>query len=433
MSQMIARQVLDRMNHRETLISVDHVASVMADLQLLSQADATEENKRFEARKGEMVEAYGFERSEVRKPFAFSNGIAVIPVHGSLINRFGASWGSVTGYNFIRAQMNAALVDDDVTGIVLDVNSYGGECAGCFELADDIFEMRGKKPIMAMVDSNAYSAAYAIASAADKIVLTPTGGAGSIGVVAMHVNLGPALEKMGVEVSFIYAGKHKVDGNPYEGLSDDVRADIQRGVDRSYDRFVSTVARNRGLDAQVVRDTEARTYRAEDAQDLGLIDAVASPSKAVSAFFNELQGSDDEQEMKMDKDDTAAAPAVQAQASAEGADQARSTERARISAILNCEEAKGNESLANHLAFATQLSVDEAKGMLSASKPAAAAQPAAQPAQPAATQPNAFKQAMDADQHPNLGADGTDGGEDEESAAQFILKAQAAATGRTLN
>jgi len=166
---------------------------------------------------------------------------------------------------------------------------------------------------------------------------------------------------------------------------------------------------------------------------LGLIDAVASPSKAVSAFFNELQGSDDEQEMKMDKDDTAAAPAVQAQASAEGADQARSTERARISAILNCEEAKGNESLANHLAFATQLSVDEAKGMLSASKPAAAAQPAAQPAQPAATQPNAFKQAMDADQHPNLGADGTDGGEGEESAAQFILKAQAAATGRTLN
>ena len=139
MSQMIARQVLDRMNHRESMVSVSHVQAIVADLQLLAEASAEKENAKFEDRKGEMLEAYGFERSTVRKPFAFSNGIAVIPVHGSLINRFGQSWGFVTGYNFIRSQLNAAMADDDVKAIVFDCNSYGGEVAGCFELVDDIF------------------------------------------------------------------------------------------------------------------------------------------------------------------------------------------------------------------------------------------------------------------------------------------------------
>lgn len=431
MSQMIARQVLDRMNHRESMVSVPHVQAIVADLQLLAEASAEKENAKFEDRKGEMLEAYGFERSTVRKPFAFSNGIAVIPVHGSLINRFGQSWGFVTGYNFIRSQLNAAMADDDVKAIVFDCNSYGGEVAGCFELVDDIFEARSKKPSLAMVDSNSYSACYAVASAAGKVVVTPTGGAGSIGVVAMHMSFEEALKDWGLKVSFIYAGAHKVDGNPYEDLPDDVRADIQRGVDKSYDRFVSTVARNRGLDAKVVRDTEARVYRADEALSLGLIDAVESPSKAVAAFFNELSGSNTEQESDMDEQEKAALEAKQAQDLADAKEQARKDEQARVSGILSCEEAKGNPNLANHLAFNTQQSVEEAKQMLSAAKlPESAAAPA--PKQDA-DKPNPFKEAMNGDQHPNLGAGGEEGGDGQESAAQFILKSQAAATGRKLN
>ena len=432
MSQMIARQVLDRMNHRESMVSVSHVQAVVADLQLLAEASAEKEIAKFEERKGEMLDAYGFERSTVRKPFAFSNGIAVIPVHGSLINRFGQSWGFVTGYNFIRAQLNAAMADDDVKAIVFDCNSYGGEVAGCFELVDDIFEARSKKPSLAMVDSNSYSACYAVASAAGKVVVTPTGGAGSIGVVAMHMSFEEALKDWGLKVSFIYAGAHKVDGNPYEDLPDDVRADIQRGVDKSYDRFVSTVARNRGLDAKVVRDTEARVYRADEALSLGLIDAVESPSKAVAAFFNELSGSNTEQESDMDEQEKAALEAKQAQDLADAKEQARKDEQARVSGILSCEEAKGNPNLANHLAFNTQQSVEEAKQMLSAAKlPESSAAPEKKQE---AEKPNHFKEAMDADKHPNLGAGGEDGGEGgEQSAAQFILNSQAAATGRKLN
>ncbi|PZP55979.1 MAG: S49 family peptidase, partial [Delftia acidovorans] len=121
--------------------------------------------------------------SSGNKPFAFSGGFAIIPIHGSLINRYGGYYhGYVTGYNFIRSQMNAALADPDVEAIIFDVNSNGGEAAGCFELANEIFASRAVKPSFSVVDSNAYSAAYALGSAATKMAVIPSGGAGSIGV-----------------------------------------------------------------------------------------------------------------------------------------------------------------------------------------------------------------------------------------------------------
>ena len=133
----------------------------------------------------------------------------------------------------------------------------------------------------------------------------------------------------------------------------------------------------------------------------------------------------------MDEQEKAALEAKQAQDLADAKEQARKDEQARVSGILNCEEAKGNHNLANHLAFNTQQSVEEAKQMLSAAKlPESAAAPA--PKQDA-DKPNPFKEAMNGDQHPNLGAGGEEGGDGQESAAQFILKSQAAATGRKLN
>lgn len=432
MSLLIARQALERLNLRESLFAPTYLAGLMADMRQLASADAAVEQDRAVAARVETLSAYGFSadpESVKRKPFAFHSGIAIIPIHGSLINRFGASWGFVTGYNFIRSQLNAALADDDVIGIVFDVNSNGGECAGCFELADDIFAARGKKPMLAVVDSACYSAAYATASAADRVVVTPTGGAGSIGVVAMHVSMEKMLSDAGYEINFIYAGKHKVDGNPYQDLSESVRADIQRGVDLSYEKFVLTVARNRQLDAKAVRDTEAQCYRAEDALELGLIDAVQSPAQAVSAFFNELSGSTTEEEpMPTEKDDQANAATAPVTEQASAAD-VKKAERERVSGILNCEEAANNAALANHLALSTELSVEEARGILGASKPAEPA--AAAPVAPAA---NHFQAAMDADKHPGLSNDESGGGgEGEKSKADLILGAHSVASGRKYN
>ena len=429
MSQLLARQVLQRLNMREALIYGPSAADVAADLGQLSMAEPKSEQAKAELARAEMLDAYGMSPSAQQKPFAFAAGVAVIPIHGSLINRFGASWGYVTGYNFIRSQLNAALADEDVKAILFDCNSGGGEVAGCFELAEDIFQSRSLKPSTAVVDSACYSACYALASSASRVIVTPTGGAGSIGAVAMHISVEQALEKFGVKVSLIYAGGHKVDGNPFSDLPDPVRAEVQRSVDKTRANFVTLVARNRGLDEKAVSDTEAAVYRAEEALALGLIDAVSTPSSAVAAILDELSGSDDNQETTMSQPN-AAAPGGNAPETAN----AGQTERARCQAILTCEEAKDNSALANHLAFNTDMSVDVAKATLAAAKPAAPKADVVKLQETAQKpQDNMFQTAMDRDQHPDLnpGNGGAGKGEQAElSAADRILMAHGAASGR---
>lgn len=391
--------------------------------------------------------SWGDENPE-RKPFAFANGIAVIPVHGTLINRFGASWGYVTGYDYIRGALDAAIADSSVQGVMLDVDSYGGEVHGCFELSDHIYASRGKKPIMAMVNANCYSAAYATASAADSITVTPSGGAGSIGVVTMHVDYSKALEESGISVSFIFAGKHKVDGNPYEPLPESVRADIQSRIDATYEKFVATVARNRGISAASVRATQARTFGADDAKANGLIDSVSPPKAAFAAFVQALSGAPTNQEFAMSQENleagaetpvetpqgdgaaltapsaetvtapeapTAAAP-VAAEAPAVEEPKANA-EKERIKAILAAPEAADRSALANHLALNTELSVDDALSVLAVS-----------PKEAPQASGNAFASAMENTPNPEVGADGAAENAELKGAAR-ILANYAKATG----
>jgi ClpP class serine protease len=315
---------------------------------------------------------------------------------------------------------------------VFDVNSGGGMVAGCFELAEDIYASRSIKPSIAMIDSGAYSAAYALASSASKLYVTPSGGAGSIGCVAMHMDLSKFYEDWGIEITLIYSGQHKVDGNPYEGLPEDVKADIQKSVDACREKFVTLVARNRGIESQLVKDTEAQTYDADESVQLGLVDAITTPLKAVAVFFEQSGSVEDEDEKgtNMSKETTGAAEnteATNAQSSTTTTD-ARKAERARISEITGCTEAEGKGKLANHLALNTELSVDEAKGILAAA-PTEVAQASTQ-----ATNANPLDLAMDLTQGgPNVGTgeESATGGT-EASAAQRILEAQALATGSTL-
>lgn len=441
MSEQAARSALSRMNLREQFIA-PHYTDFAGDLTRMMSTDPEVAREHFlNQQRHELCEAYGFTRRDQTKPFAFADGVAFIPVHGTLINRFGGSYGFVTGYNFIRQQHNAALLDPDVTHIIHDHNSYGGEAAGCFELADQIAASRGTKPIIAVVDSNCYSASYALASAADRIAVVPSAGVGSVGVVAMHVDMSKFLDKMGVVITFIHSGDHKVDGNPYEKLSPDVKANIQQGVDKSRAKFVSLVARNLGLDEKVVYDTEARTYRAEDAMSLGLIHAIVDPTLGLQSIIegDDSDQSDDTASTTTTKEQTVSTPENNAPAAAAPVvDQAavQKAERERVGGILNCEEAKGRSDLANHLAMNTSMSVDEAKATL-AKAPGAAAEPAAAaPAAPAAATPaagNQFAHAMANTQHPNVGADGTlaGGGTADEDASASILNSYGAITGRS--
>ncbi|MDE9557028.1 S49 family peptidase [Xenorhabdus bovienii] len=217
-------------------------------------------------------------------------GIAVIPVQGTLVQKLGSlrPYSGMTGYDGIRQVFLTALHDPKVKGICLDIDSPGGEVAGCFDLADLIYQSRGDKPIHAILNENAYSAAYAIASAADKIYVPRTGGVGSVGVIVIHCDWSQRIKEDGLTVTIITYGDRKAESNPYTKLSDKARQSIQDDIDVMGKLFVSTVARNRGISEKIIRDTQAACFLAADGVQLGLADAVATPDDAFQTLMNEV-------------------------------------------------------------------------------------------------------------------------------------------------
>lgn len=216
-------------------------------------------------------------------------GIAIIPVYGTLVQKLGTlrPYSGMTGYDGIRRVFLTAVNDPEVKGICLDIDSPGGEVAGCFDLVDLIYTERGKKPIHAILSENAFSAAYAIASAADKIYVPRTGGVGSVGVIVIHCDWSQHIKDDGLKVSIITYGNRKAESNPYVSLSDEAKAAIQHDVDEMGRLFVSTVSRNRGLSETVIRNTQAACYLAAEGVQMGLADVVASPDVAFQELMKE--------------------------------------------------------------------------------------------------------------------------------------------------
>jgi signal peptide peptidase SppA len=325
----------------------------------------------------------------------------------------------VLGYETIACQIESALSDADVAGIVLNIDSPGGELSGAFDLAQKIFESRGVKPIRAVASDLAASAAYLLASAADSIAITETGYAGSIGVVMRHVDMSQALENDGFRVTSIFAGAKKIDGNPFGPMPKKVMAEFQHEIDSLYDLFVERVAQYRGIDAEHVRSTEAGLFRGQKAVDAGLADLVSNPD-AVLAGFGDLNSQQslssggnsmttkaitkaaDKQDEKID---------VSAQietARAEGYKAGQEDERARITGILNHAEAEGREAQAKALALETDLNIEQAGKVLAVS-PVATLE-TEEPSNP-------FTEHMNALGNPAIGADESEPNEMQESQA----------------
>jgi ClpP class serine protease len=169
----------------------------------------------------------------------------------------------------------------------LHINSPGGDVAGCFDLADAIYAARGTKPIWAILNESAYSAAYAIASAADKIAVPRTGGTGSIGCITLHADITGMLKDAGVRVTTVQYGARKSDGYPTSPMRGAALAGAQAIIDQMGELFVRTVARNRGLAHSTVRDFEAGIFLGRDGVAAGLADAVMSPDEAFLALMQE--------------------------------------------------------------------------------------------------------------------------------------------------
>ena len=221
-------------------------------------------------------------------PYPVVDGIAVIEIAGVLIHRggwIGQSSGQ-TSYEGIAAQIDAVARDPSVRGVALEIDSFGGEVAGVFDLADQIRALRRDKPVWAFVAEHAFSAGYALASQADRILLPRTGAVGSIGVVVMHADLSGQLDQDGVRVTLIHSGQHKVDANPYEPLPAPVRDDIQREINALRVLFTQTVAAGRGtrLSQAAAMATEAATYRGADAVVAGLADEVTDLAQGFAGF-----------------------------------------------------------------------------------------------------------------------------------------------------
>lgn len=376
------------------------------------------------------------------------DGVAVVGINGATVHRsrLDADSTFLLGYNDITADVEHAMDNADVHAVLRVYDSPGGEVQGAFEHAERMQALRGKKPMVSIADGMAASAGYLGGSAADELVITSTGYAGSIGVVMRHVDFSRALQNDGIQVTHIFAGAHKVDGHPYAPLPDAVRADFQAEIDALYAMFVEAIVAQRGMSAEAVRATEAAVFRGAAAVQAGLVDRLSTTDQLISELAakrstrsyglparstankgaNAMSGT---QEQAGNNTPAALSQAdldrARAEGVAAGTAAGAAAERERISTILQSEAAAGRQDMAAHLAFSTDMAADSAVALLGKA-------PAMNIAKPASS---ALAAAMAAVEQPNVGADTgaaehAGGQADANSQAKSILADFNRATGR---
>lgn len=227
-----------------------------------------------------------FRSSEREERPRLGGAVAVIPIYGPIFPRANlmTDMSGATDLGDVRAAFRTALADDEVSAVLLDVDSPGGVVSGVPEFAAEVRAARGQKPIVALANTLAASAAHWIASAADEFVASPSAEVGSIGVWTAHTDFSRSDEMKGIKTTLISAGKFKTEGNPYEPLSDEARDAIQADVDVFYDMFVADVAKDRGLKPSQVRSGfgEGRTVVAKAALKEGMIDRIETFEQVVA-------------------------------------------------------------------------------------------------------------------------------------------------------
>lgn len=212
--------------------------------------------------------------------------VAVISILGPIVPRadlFSDVSGAVS-IEELQARFQAAVADPAVAAIVLDIDSPGGDAKMVPELAAEIIAARGSKPIVAVANSMAASGAYWLASAADEIVVTPSGEVGSIGVYTSHTDISAAQEKAGIKTTLVAAGEYKVERNPFAPLSSEAQGEMQDRVDAIYENFVLAVAEGRGVDVETVKESfgKGRMMLAPNAVKAGLADKIGTLKETVS-------------------------------------------------------------------------------------------------------------------------------------------------------
>lgn len=245
--------------------------------------------------RGEKIDIEGVENRIGRKlqndqtPYDIINGVAVIDAIGPLAKRMNLfmqiSGGAST--QLLEQDLKNAMGNPDVNAVVFNIDSPGGTVDGTFEIAEIIYSYRGQKPMVAYADGLMASAAYAIGSAADRVISSgDTAYVGSIGVIATHVDVTKAEESMGFKTTQIKAGKYKDVGSPYKPLTKTDREIIQADVDYLYSIFVNRVARNRDVDIDTVLNdmAEGKIFIGQQAVAAGLVDGVSTFDDVIASL-----------------------------------------------------------------------------------------------------------------------------------------------------
>jgi len=214
--------------------------------------------------------------------YTIENRIATVQANGLLVNDedWWDGWG-VSTYGRIRKDVMAASADPNVDGILLAINSPGGETDLAFETAADLVAAGKQKPLWAVAGTSAYSAGYLLASSASRVYVPPvSGGVGSIGVYMAHMDYSEMLEDIGVKATFIEAGRGKTDGHPYKPLSAAAKEKLTQMVERSYAAFVDHVSAQRGLSPGAIHKLGADCFAGGSAIEAGLADKVGDLESA---------------------------------------------------------------------------------------------------------------------------------------------------------
>ena len=217
-------------------------------------------------------------KAEERQRYQQQGSVAVIPVFGVISQRMNlmSAMSGGTSTEVLTKQIREAAADPNISAIVMNMDTPGGTVSGVTEAHSAIMDARNKKPIVAAVNAMSGSAGLWLMSAATEITITPSGSAGSLGVYAMHVDDSAALEKEGVKVTYVAAGKFKTEGNPHEPLGDEAKAYLQEHVEEAYAMFVADVAKGRGLSIKDVKENfgQGRMLNAQAAKAAGMIDKI---------------------------------------------------------------------------------------------------------------------------------------------------------------
>lgn len=228
-----------------------------------------------------------FAAAAAPSPSRQANGqIAVLPLYGVVapkMNLMSEMSGGTSLEQFTQA-FRQAMADPSVIGILIDVDSPGGSVQGLEELSSEIRAARGQKAIASIANHLEASAAYMIGCSVGEMAVTPSGEVGSIGVLAMHVDMSAKNEMDGVKPTLVTAGKYKAETSDIMPLSEEAHAEIQKQVDYYYGLFVNAVAVGRGVSANVVRDGfgQGRVVNARDAVALGMVDRIATFDQMIS-------------------------------------------------------------------------------------------------------------------------------------------------------